>query len=44
MKIIPTWPRASVSRFHPMALQNRTGQCDPEKLFGETLVDSLLAM
>ena len=36
MKIIPTWPRASLPRFHQTALQDHAGQYDPEELFGET--------
>ena len=32
MKIIPTWPRTSLHRFHLTALQDCTGQCDPEDL------------
>ena len=32
MKIIPTWPRASLPRFYQMALQDRIGQYDLEEL------------
>ena len=39
MKIIPTKPRESLPRFHQMALQS-----NPEEPYGETLVNSLLAM
>ena len=36
MKIIPTWPRASLPKFHQMALQDRTDQSNLEEPFGAT--------
>ena len=36
MKIIPTWPKACVPRFHQMALQDWSSCSNPEELFGET--------
>ena len=31
MKIIPTWPRVSLPRFHQTALQNRSGEVGWDK-------------
>ena len=36
MKIIPTWPKASLPRFNQTAFLGRRGQCNPEEPFGET--------
>ena len=35
MKIIPTWPRASLSRFHQTALQDRTGEISKVSKVGD---------
>ena len=33
MKIIPTWPRVSLPRFHQMALQDCTGEVGEDKIY-----------
>ena len=32
MKIIPTWPRVSLSWFHQTALQDFSGEVDSDKI------------
>ena len=32
MKIVPTWPRASLSWYHQSALQDRTGEVGKDKI------------
>ena len=32
MKIIPSWPRVSLPRFHQMVLQDCTGEVDEDKI------------
>ena len=44
MKIIPTWPRASLRMFHETALQDCSNWSNPEDPLGQLLVAALLAM
>ena len=34
--MIPTWPRASLTRFHQMVFQDCSGRGNPEELFDES--------